>query len=146
MQLLKAIKNNRLQMRTIKVQTFGLNIGAQLLAKIRKYKFKFSILFLIIAHLMNIQSVAVFCGSKKGNNPLFAKHASELGRLIAMLRLQLVYGGGSKGLMGIVANAVLEYEGKVLGIIPEVLVGWESQHSGLTELVVVPDMHSRKKM
>ncbi|MBS1917488.1 MAG: TIGR00730 family Rossman fold protein [Bacteroidetes bacterium] len=95
---------------------------------------------------MNIRSVAVFCGSKKGNNPLFAKHASELGRLIAMLRLQLVYGGGSKGLMGILANAVLEYEGKVVGIIPEVLINWESQHNGLTELVVVPDMHSRKKM
>jgi uncharacterized protein (TIGR00730 family) len=95
---------------------------------------------------MNIRSVAVFCGSKNGNNPLFAKHASEMGRLIAMLRLQLVYGGGNKGLMGILANAVLEYEGKVTGVIPEVLLGWESQHSGLTELVIVPDMHSRKKL
>jgi uncharacterized protein (TIGR00730 family) len=95
---------------------------------------------------MNIKSVAVFCGSKNGNNPLFKKHAAELGKLIAMLRLKLVYGGGNKGLMGTVADAALAYEGKVLGIIPEILVGWESQHKGLTELSIVPDMHSRKKL
>jgi uncharacterized protein (TIGR00730 family) len=95
---------------------------------------------------MNIQSVAVFCGSKPGNNPLFVKHASELGKLIAMLRLKLIYGGGNKGLMGALANAVLAYEGKVMGIIPEVLIQWESQHKGLTELAIVPDMHTRKKM
>jgi uncharacterized protein (TIGR00730 family) len=95
---------------------------------------------------MNIKSVAVFCGSKSGNNPLFTKHAAELGKLIAMLRLKLVYGGGNKGLMGTVADAALAYEGKVLGIIPEILVGWESQHKGLTELAIVPDMHSRKKL
>jgi uncharacterized protein (TIGR00730 family) len=95
---------------------------------------------------MNIKSVAVFCGSKPGNNPLFTKHAAELGKLIAMLRLKLVYGGGNKGLMGTLANAALAYEGKVLGIIPEILIGWESQHKGLSELAIVPDMHARKKM
>src|ERR1700731_708866 len=95
---------------------------------------------------MNIQSVAVFCGSKTGENPLFAQHATELGKLIALLKLKLIYGGGSTGLMGLVADAVLAGEGTVLGIIPEILVEWEHQHKNLTELAIVPDMHTRKKM
>ena len=95
---------------------------------------------------MTLQSVAVFCGSRLGNNVLFMKHAAELGKLIAILDLKLVYGGGNKGLMGIVADSVLENGGKVMGIIPKVLVEWEHQHEGLTDLAVVPDMHSRKKL
>ncbi len=93
-----------------------------------------------------IQSVAVFCGSHSGNSPLFAEHAAELGKLLAMLKIKLVYGGGKKGLMGIVADAVMKHEGTVTGIIPERLVEWEQQHPALTQLKVVPDMHSRKKM
>lgn len=93
-----------------------------------------------------IKTVAVFCGSKTGNNPLFAQHAAELGRLVAILNVKLVYGGGKKGLMGIVADAVLKQGGAVMGIIPKVLVEWEQEHEGLTELAIVPDMHSRKKM
>jgi uncharacterized protein (TIGR00730 family) len=95
---------------------------------------------------MNIQSVAVFCGSQNGNNPLFAKHAKELGKLIALLKLKLVYGGGNKGLMGIIADEVLANNGTAMGIIPEVLIKWEQQHKKLTELAIVPDMHTRKKM
>lgn len=95
---------------------------------------------------MNIQSVAVFCGSKEGKNSLFMKHASELGRLIAMLNVKLVYGGGKRGLMGAVAEAVLAHGGKVLGVMPKILMEWEQQHEGLSELAIVPDMHSRKKM
>jgi uncharacterized protein (TIGR00730 family) len=95
---------------------------------------------------MNIESVAVFCGSKKGNNPVFAQHAEELGKLIAMLKLKLIYGGSDKGLMGILADAVLAHEGKIMGVIPEVLIEWEHQHKGLSELAIVPDMHTRKKI
>ncbi len=95
---------------------------------------------------MKIQSVAVFCGSRNGNNPLFAQHAAELGRLIALLKIKLIYGGGKKGLMSIIADAVMKHEGSVMGVIPKVLVEWEHQHEGLTELAVVEDMHSRKKM
>lgn len=95
---------------------------------------------------MNITSVAVFCGSKSGNNPVFARHASELGRLIAILKLKMIYGGGSTGLMGLVADAVLAEGGSVMGIIPDILIEWEHQHKGLTELAIVPDMHTRKKM
>ena len=95
---------------------------------------------------MKTQSVAVFCGSREGKNKIFAMHAKELGKLIAVLGVKLVYGGGKKGLMGIVAESVLADSGKVMGVIPKILVEWEQQHEGLTELAIVPDMHSRKKM
>lgn len=96
--------------------------------------------------IMNIRAVAVFCGSKEGNDPLYAKHTGELGKLIALLKLKLIYGGGNNGLMGIVANAALAEGGQVMGIIPERLKEWERHHTGLTELVIVPDMHTRKRM
>ena|SRR5688572_5353106 len=95
---------------------------------------------------MKTQSVAVFCGSRSGNNKIFEKHALELGRLLATLNLKMVYGGSNKGLMGVVAGSVLSNGGKVLGVIPKILVEWEQQHEGLSELAIVPDMHSRKKM
>lgn len=95
---------------------------------------------------MKTQSVAVFCGSREGRNDLFSKHAAELGKLIAFLGMKLVYGGGKKGLMGILAESVLANNGKVLGVIPKILIEWEQQHESLTELAIVPDMHSRKKM
>jgi uncharacterized protein (TIGR00730 family) len=94
---------------------------------------------------MNISSVAVFCGSHSGKNPIFMQHAAELGKLIAILKLKLVYGGGKKGLMGAIADAVLEHQGQVMGVIPKILIEWEQQHEGLTELAIVPDMHTRKK-
>ncbi|MDR3714957.1 MAG: TIGR00730 family Rossman fold protein [Puia sp.] len=97
-------------------------------------------------NLMNIQSVAVFCGSRTGKNPIFAKHAAELGKLIAMLRLKMIYGGGSTGLMGVIADAVLDNGGSVMGVIPQLLVEWEHQHKSLTEIAIVPDMHTRKRM
>jgi uncharacterized protein (TIGR00730 family) len=95
---------------------------------------------------MKTQAVAVFCGSRDGKNALFVKHATELGRLIALLGVKLVYGGGKKGLMGALAESVLSNNGQVLGVIPKILIEWEQQHEGLTELAIVPDMHSRKKM
>jgi uncharacterized protein (TIGR00730 family) len=95
---------------------------------------------------MKTQAVAVFCGSREGKNKLFVRHAQELGRLLALLEVKLVYGGGKKGLMGAVAEAVLANGGKVLGVMPKVLIEWEQQHEGLTELAIVSDMHSRKKM
>ncbi|GAO41325.1 TIGR00730 family Rossman fold protein [Flavihumibacter petaseus] len=95
---------------------------------------------------MNIKAIAVFCGSHAGANPMFLSHTAELGRLLAMLEIKLVYGGGKKGLMGAIADAVLKHGGEVMGVIPKILTEWEQQHEGLTELAVVPDMHSRKKM
>lgn len=98
------------------------------------------------AEYMTIKAIAVFCGSNPGDNPVFAQHTAELGKLLAMLEIKLVYGGGKKGLMGTIADAVLAHGGEVMGVIPKILTEWEQQHDGLTELAVVPDMHSRKKM
>lgn len=94
---------------------------------------------------MAIQSLAVFCGSKNGNNPLFAKQASELGKLMAENNITLVYGGGSAGIMGTIADSVMENGGKVTGIIPKLLLEWEVQHRGITELIICDDMHIRKR-
>lgn len=95
---------------------------------------------------MKIKNIAVFCGSKLGNNPRFLEETKILGKLMAEKRIRLVYGGGNKGLMGAVADAVMEGNGEVTGIIPEVLLEWEHEHKGITDLRVVGDMHSRKKM
>ncbi len=95
---------------------------------------------------MQITSLAVFCGSKSGNNPLFEEHAKVLGYILAERKINLIYGGGNKGIMGAVANAVLEKNGKVIGIIPQLLTDLEHSHKGITELLVVGDMHVRKKM
>ena len=95
---------------------------------------------------MHSKSVAVFCGSKTGNNPLYQEHAYLLGSLLAKKKLLLIYGGGNKGIMGAVANAVLANNGQVIGIIPEVILGWEQQHEGVSELIVVENMHTRKRM
>src|SRR4051812_11501973 len=95
---------------------------------------------------MKIEAVAVFCGSKPGSNPIYMEHAAELGKYLAMLQLKLIYGGAKEGLMGAVADAVLSHGGTAMGVIPKVLTDFEHQHQGLTELAVVPDMHSRKKM
>lgn len=95
---------------------------------------------------MAINSLAVFCGSKAGNNPLFCEHAKQLGYMLAQKKITLIYGGGNVGIMGAVANAVLEKNGKVIGIIPKILTEWEHQHRGITELHEVDDMHIRKRM
>jgi len=95
---------------------------------------------------MAIKSLAVFCGSKGGNNPLFCEHAKQLGYRLAQKNITLIYGGSDKGVMGAIANAVLEKNGKVIGVIPKLLTEWEQQHSGITDLHEVEDMHSRKRM
>ncbi len=95
---------------------------------------------------MSIHSIAVFCGSKSGNNTLYVQQAKELGTLFANHNITLIYGGGSKGVMGAIANAALEHNGKVIGIIPTLLTEWEQYHKGLTELIVVDTMHIRKRM
>ena len=95
---------------------------------------------------MAIKSLAVFCGSKQGNNPLFCQHAKELGYLLVKQNITLIYGGGNKGIMGAVANAVLEQNGIVIGIMPKLLSGIEYSHPGISEMYETEDMHTRKKM
>lgn len=92
-----------------------------------------------------IRSVCVYCGSGPGANPRFIEAATSFGKVLADNQIRLVYGGGSIGLMGAVAQSVLEHGGQVTGIIPEFLVARE--HPTEThELIVTPDMHTRKQI
>ena len=95
---------------------------------------------------MNFTSIAVFCGSQMGSDAIFEQHAKELGEYLGKKGITLIYGGGRKGLMGAVADAVMRNGGKVTGIIPEILIGWEHQHTGISDLLIIADMHERKKI
>lgn len=90
--------------------------------------------------------VCVYCGSSSGRVPAYAQMAEDLGRAMARRGIGLVYGGGRIGLMGIVADAVLDAGGRVHGVIPEHLVEMETAHSDLTSLDVVQSMHERKAL
>ena len=91
-----------------------------------------------------VWSLAVFCGSRIGNSPEFDKEARTLGSLMAERNVRLVFGAGHVGLMGVLADAVLEKGGEALGVIPQALVNKELAHGGLTELVITQTMHERK--
>ena len=91
-------------------------------------------------------SVCVYCGSKPGASPEFARTARAVGGWIGKHGGQLVYGGGKNGLMGILADATLEAGGRVVGIIPTALVEKEWAHRDCTELHVVGTMHERKRL
>ena len=96
-----------------------------------------------------MQRLCVFCGSNAGHDPRYRNAAEALGRLLAGRGIELVYGGGNVGLMGIIADACLAAGGAVIGIIPEALIGKEVagrvvDHRGLTRLEVVASMHARK--
>ncbi|MFO0876589.1 MAG: TIGR00730 family Rossman fold protein [Gemmataceae bacterium] len=93
-----------------------------------------------------IRSLCVFCGSKTGDRPLYAEAARKLGHEMAQRGVELVYGAGNIGLMGVVADAVLEAGGRVVGVIPQGLVEHEVAHRRLTELHVVRTMHERKAL
>lgn len=93
-----------------------------------------------------MKSICVFCGSRLGSKPIYRETAKSVGQLIARQQLRLVYGGGNIGLMGVVADAVLEHGGEVVGVIPGHLQEKEVGHAGLTELHVVSTMHERKAL
>jgi uncharacterized protein (TIGR00730 family) len=93
-----------------------------------------------------MKSVAVFCGSNFGKKASYLDSSIHLAEVIVRLEMRLIYGGGAVGLMGAVANKVLELGGEVIGVIPKKLSGAEIAHSGLTALHVVDTMHERKAM
>lgn len=95
---------------------------------------------------MNFRRICVFCGSNPGVNPVYKNAAAGLGRLLAERKIELVYGGGNVGLMGVLADAALEVGGRAIGVIPESLMAKEVGHQGLTELCVVASMHERKAL
>ncbi len=91
-----------------------------------------------------IRKLAVYCGSADGADPIFADAARDLAHAMAAAGIDLVYGGGKLGLMGVMADTVLAAGGKVYGVIPQALVDKEVAHRGLTELHTVDTMHERK--
>jgi uncharacterized protein (TIGR00730 family) len=93
-----------------------------------------------------MKSICVFCGSSPGGNPVYQEAAWKVGRMLVREGITLVYGGGNVGLMGELANAVLEGGGKVIGVIPQALLERELAHHGVTELKIVRSMHERKAL
>jgi uncharacterized protein (TIGR00730 family) len=91
-----------------------------------------------------LRAVAVYCGSNRGTDPVYARAAASLGRILAERGIRLVYGGGDVGLMGVLADAVREAGGEVHGVITRALVDREVAHPGLASLTVVDTMHERK--
>jgi len=93
-----------------------------------------------------VKSICVYCGSGFGDDPAFTQNAASLGRIMAEQGINLVYGGGNVGLMGTVAQAVLDHGGYVTGIIPDFLKSREKLLDDVQETIVVPDMHTRKRL
>lgn len=92
-----------------------------------------------------MKKMAVFCGSSTGLKPSYCYEASVIGRLFIKHQWGLVYGGASVGVMGSIADAVLDQQGEVWGVIPQSLVEWEVAHKGLQRLEIVDTMHQRKQ-
>ena len=96
--------------------------------------------------MSTIKSICVYCASGPGNNPAFMEAATQLGRILAHNGIRLVYGGGSVGLMGALAEAVLDHGGTVTGVIPDFLVNREHMLVRVQERIITPDMHERKRV
>jgi uncharacterized protein (TIGR00730 family) len=94
----------------------------------------------------SIRTLCVYCGSSPGADPAFEEAAKHLGMILAQHHIGLIYGGGSLGLMGALATSVLDFGGKVTGIIPEFLTGKEQVLTRAQEVVVTHDMHERKRI
>ncbi|MDZ4774473.1 MAG: TIGR00730 family Rossman fold protein [Planctomycetota bacterium] len=93
-----------------------------------------------------MKAVCVFCGSSFGRRLAYAAAARELGRVLVQRDITLVWGGGNVGLMGVVADAVLEHGGRAIGVIPRGLEERELSHRGATEVHVTASMHERKAL
>jgi len=93
-----------------------------------------------------MKSIAVFCGSSSGNNEIYTEQAAITGRFLAEQGINLVFGGGKVGLMGVLADAALEAGGRVTGVIPGFLQTKEVAHERLSDLIVVDTMHQRKAL
>jgi uncharacterized protein (TIGR00730 family) len=92
----------------------------------------------------NVKRLAVYCGSASGGDPVFADAARATAEAMVSREVDLVYGGGRLGLMGLISDSVLGLGGRVYGVIPEALVNLEVAHTGVTELYTVANMHERK--
>jgi uncharacterized protein (TIGR00730 family) len=95
--------------------------------------------------MSKINALCVYCGSSPGTDPAFVEAARTFGKILAQNNIRLIYGGGSLGLMGTLAHAVLDHGGEVTGVIPEFLTKRERPRGLAQELIVTPDMHARKR-
>jgi uncharacterized protein (TIGR00730 family) len=95
--------------------------------------------------MSTIKSICVYCASGPGKNPAFMQAAKQFGRILAEKGIRLVYGGGSVGLMGALAESVLAHGGAVTGVIPDFLVNREHMLLSVQERIITPDMHARKR-
>ncbi len=93
-----------------------------------------------------MKTICVYCGSSMGFDPEHEKTANAFGNYLAKQNLTLIYGAGNVGLMGTLANAVLDNGGQVVGVIPQFLKDWEVAHTGISELIVTKTMHARKEI
>jgi len=93
-----------------------------------------------------MKRICVFCGSATGNPPSYGQAAQRLGEALVQRRLGLVFGGGHIGLMGVLADAVLQGGGEVIGVIPQALLDKELAHSGVADMRIVQTMHERKAL
>ena len=96
--------------------------------------------------MSTIKSICVYCASGPGNNPAFMQAAASFGRILAENGIRLVYGGGAVGLMGALAESVLDQGGLVTGVIPDFLVNREHMLARVQERIITPDMHERKRV
>jgi uncharacterized protein (TIGR00730 family) len=96
--------------------------------------------------MSTIKSICVYCGSGPGTNPAFVSAARTLGKILATNRIRLVYGGGSVGLMGELATAVLAHGGEITGVIPDFLTDREHMLKEAQEVIITRDMHERKRL
>ena len=95
---------------------------------------------------MRLENICVYCGSRKGNNPIYETAGLTFGRILAASDVGLVYGGGGIGIMGTIARTVLDQGGRVTGIIPDFLNEAEIPLKEVTELIVTTSMHERKQL
>ena len=95
-------------------------------------------------YIYGMKRLTVFCGSSNGSNKIFKEEAYKLGQKLAENKIELVYGGANVGLMGVIADSVLENRGVAIGVLPNFLKKIEVEYKGLSELILVDSMHERK--
>ena len=94
--------------------------------------------------MSKIRSICVFCGASNNVDKSFLEEGKKFGKELASKNIRFVYGGADCGVMGSIANSTLENGGNVMGVFPRILEGLEAAHSGLNEIIIVDDMHTRK--
>ncbi|MGX7024551.1 LOG family protein [Vagococcus hydrophili] len=92
-----------------------------------------------------MKKIAIYCGASTGKDSIYEEHTKKIGQWMLANHYDLVYGGGAVGLMGIIADTIIEGKGKTIGVMPTFLADRELSHNGLDELIIVEDMHERKK-